>query len=191
LGASAYFAVKIYEHINTLKDTPLHGESEGRVQNAFSTSSVDELIQRADEAYEDNDYEKAIALLEEANVKKAEDDEILFKLGFITQKLGKKDDALRYYKEALELDRDNEYIYNAMASLYRENGEFSSARIQLNASLERNAKNPQTYFNYGNLLVDMKKFEEAKEMYKKALELDSEFQEAKEELSKLEEGSLV
>jgi tetratricopeptide (TPR) repeat protein len=190
LGASAYFAVKIYEHINTLKDEPKNMNEErepNRTQKAFSTFSPDVLMQRADEAYENEEYEKAISLLEEINEKKADDDEVLFKLGFMFQKLGKRDEALRYYKEALELDRDNEYIYNAMASLYREHGEFTSAQIQLKASLERNSNNAKTYYNYGNLLVDMKNYEEAKEMYKKAIELDSEFKEAKEELQKLED----
>jgi len=42
-----------------------------------------------------------------------------------------------------------------------------------------------TYFNYGNLLVDMNESEKAKEQYQKALELDSDFKEAKEELEKL------
>ena len=190
LGASAYFAIKIYEHIGTLKDEPNEGENdfkESRTQKAFSTFSPDVLMQRADEAFENEDYEKAVALLEEINAKKAEDDEVLFKLGYILQKLGKRDESLRYYKEALELDRENEYIYNAMASLYREHGEYTSAQIQLKASLERNENNPQTYYNYGNLLVDMKNIEEAKEMYKKAIELDGEFKEAKEELQKLED----
>jgi tetratricopeptide (TPR) repeat protein len=57
--------------------------------------------------------------------------------------------------------------------------------MHLNASLAINDKNAITYYNYGNLLVDMKHVDEAKEMYKKAIELKEDFKEAKEELEKL------
>jgi tetratricopeptide (TPR) repeat protein len=57
--------------------------------------------------------------------------------------------------------------------------------MHLNASLAINDKNAVTYYNYGNLLVEMKHIEEAKEMYKKALDLREDFKEAREELEKL------
>ncbi len=63
--------------------------------------------------------------------------------------------------------------------------EFTSAKMHLHASLEIDDKNPITYYNYGNLLVDMQRDEEAIEMYKKALEINPEFTEAKEEIEKL------
>jgi tetratricopeptide (TPR) repeat protein len=42
-----------------------------------------------------------------------------------------------------------------------------------------------TYYNYGNLLVDMQHNEEAVAMYEKAIEINPDFAEAKEELAKL------
>jgi tetratricopeptide (TPR) repeat protein len=107
-------------------------------------------------------------------------------MGYVLAEQNRDDEAMEYYKEALELDANNTYIHQAMASLYRKMGEFASARNHLNASLEIDKSNPITYYNYGNLLVDMKHFDEAKEMYKKALELDADFTEAKEELEKLQ-----
>ncbi|MCW8953734.1 MAG: tetratricopeptide repeat protein, partial [Sulfurimonas sp.] len=77
------------------------------------------------------------------------------------------------------------YIHNSMASVYRANGEFVSAKMHLTESLEINNENPVTYYNYGNLLVDMQHPDEAKEMYKKALEINPDFDEAKEEFDKL------
>ena len=95
------------------------------------------------------------------------------------------DEALEYYKEALALDKNNTFTYQAMASIYRKKGEFTSARMSLNASLDIDAMNPITYYNYGNLLQDMNHQEEAIEMYEKAIEINPDFDEAKEELSKL------
>jgi len=190
LGASAYFAFKIYEHIQTLKDSEENSlnnfeNQESRTADAFSIFSPEALVQRADEAFENDDYQKALAFLIEANAKAPNNGEILFKLGYILQQSGDLDEAIKYFKEALEVDKNNEYIHNSMASIYRSRGEFTSAKLHLKASLDIEDENPITYYNFGNLLVDMQNNEEAVQMYEKALELNPEFIEAKEELEKL------
>ena len=185
LGASAFFAYKIYEHIQTLQDPEKKDES--RSAEAFSTFDASSLIEKADEEMQKGDYQKALAIYSEANIKAPKDAETLFKMGYVLDKQERDSEAMDYYKEALELDPNNSYIHQAMASIYRKTQEFASARNHLNASLKIDDKNPITYYNYGNLLVDMKHFDEAKEMYKKALELDGDFKEAKVELLKLEE----
>lgn len=189
LGASAYFAFKIYEHIQTLKEPELsenENQEDNRSADAFSPFSPEALVQKADSAYEEKDFQKAIALLTEANAKESHNPDILFKIGYIFGQAGNDDEAMKYYKEALELDSNNEYIHNALASIYRKNGEYTSAKMHLHASLEIDDENPLTYYNFGNLLVDMQKDEEALEMYKKAIELNPDFNEAKEELEKLQ-----
>jgi len=190
LGASAYFAYKIYEHIQTLQDPEQQNNNSNQNDNqrtaeTFSPFDPEALVLKADEAFEEKDFQKAVALLGEANAKQPNNSETLFKLGYILQQAGDNDEALNYYKQALELDRDNEYIHNSMASIYRENAEYVSARMHLNDSLAIEEDNPLTYYNYGNLLVDMEHFEEAKAMYVKALELNPEFTQAQEELGKL------
>jgi len=189
LGASAYFAFKIYEHIQTLQEPELKNNNvpsrEDDIEksiNTFSPFSANKLVEKADDAFEEEDYKKALALLSEANEKDTNNADILFKIAYILQKSGDNDEALKYYKEALELDKENEYIYNSMASIYRSNGEFTSAKMQLHSSLELDPYNPITYYNYGNLLVDMQQDDEAIEMYKKALEIKPDFEEAKQEI---------
>ena len=190
LGASTYFAFKIYEHIQTLqepqKDTNQNVTNEGdKTQETFSPFSPEALLEKADTAVEEQDYTKAHAFLVEANAKDNHNKEILFKLGYVSQKLDDNEEAIKYYKEALEVDKNNEYTHNSMASIYRANGEFISAKLHLKASLDINDENPITYYNYGNLLVDMGHEEEAIDMYAKAYELDNEFEEAKTELEQL------
>jgi tetratricopeptide (TPR) repeat protein len=189
LGASAFFAFKIYEHIQTLQDPESKDDNqvsdETRSADAFSTFSPESLIIRADEAFEAGDMQKALALLIEAHAKKAQDSDVVFKIGYILQQLNDNDEAMKYYKEALDLDNNNEFIHNAIASIYRAQGEFVSAKMHLSESLEIDGSNAVTHYNYGNLLVDMQHPEQAKEMYKKALEINPDFVEAKEELEKL------
>jgi len=190
LGASAYFAFKIYEHIQTLQepqtDTNKHNDNnEEKTKETFSPFSPEALIEKADVAVEEKDYTKAYALLVEANAKDNHNGEILFKLGYVLQKDNKFLEAINYFKEALEVDKENPFTHNAMASIYRQNGEFTSAKIHLHNSLEIDDSNPSTYYNYGNLLVDMNHNEEAIMMYEKAVALDDEFVEAKTELELL------
>ncbi|MCW8839114.1 MAG: hypothetical protein OQK11_10475 [Thiovulaceae bacterium] len=198
LGASAYFALKIYQHIQTLEDNPNMQNNEyepsqdekdeeySKAMNTFSPYSAEELVQKADEAYESEDEQKALAYLSEANLKAPHNAEILFKLGFISSKVGDNSMAIRYYKESLELDKEDEFVHNSLASVYRAEKEFASAKMHLNDSLSLNEENPVTYYNYGNLMLDMKNEDVALEMYAKAVELDPDFKEAKEELEKLQ-----
>ena len=199
LGASAFFAFKIYEHIQILEDNQdqnnnntndyqrkPESESEAkRSADAFSPFSAEELVQKADEAYENDDAKKALALLNEANVKMPNNAEILFKLGFISAKVGDNTMAIRYYKQSLDVDKNDEFVHNSLASVYRKEHEYASAKMHLNDSLALDDSNPVTYYNYGNLMIDMKNEDVAIEMYTKALDLDPDFQEAKEELEKL------
>jgi len=185
LGASAFFAYKIYEHIQTLQD-PDEQNQEERTADAFSTFDPSSLLEKADEAMQKGDLQKALAIYSEANIKAPNNADTLFKMGYVLAQQGRDEEAIDYYKEALALDKNNTSIQQAMASLYRKMGEYSSARNHLDASLAIDDENAITYYNYGNLLVDMKDIDAAKEMYKKALVLDADFKEAKEELEKLE-----
>jgi tetratricopeptide (TPR) repeat protein len=197
LGASAFFAFKIYQHIQTLEDPKQQNDNnqgnnnnyvnneEQKSAEAFSPFSAEELVEKADSAFDEKEFVKALALLTEANAKEQNNPDILFKLAYILQQSGDNEEAIKYYKEALEVDKNNEFIHNSMASIYRQNGEFTSAKMHLNASLDIDNENFITYYNYGNLLVDMEQNETAIEMYKRAIEINPEFDEAKEELQKL------
>ena len=186
LLASAFFALKVYAHIQTLKDPEESREdAQPRKIDAFSTFNSEELIQKADNAFENGDADKALSLLNEANEKEANNPDILFKIAYILQGQSNDDKALKYYKEALKLDENNEFIHNALATIYKRNDEFVSARMHLDESLEIDESNPITYYNYGNLLVKMQKEDEAILMYEKALEINPTFDEAVEEIQKL------
>jgi len=194
LGASAFFAYKIYEHIQTLKDPEDNGHlgaKDERSTEAFSPFDASSLVEKADEAMDKGDLQKALAIYSEANIKEPKNSQTLFKMGYTLAQQNRDDEALEYYKEALELDPNNTYIHQAMASLYRKMGKYENAKNYLEQLLKIDAKNPITYYNYGNLLVDMKHFDEAKSMYEKAVELNPNFEEAKEELEKIGSGEII
>ena len=195
LGGSAYFAFKIFEHIQTLQDPqdnnyepePTYEQSvNSQNAEAFSPFSASELVDKADEAFEAGDAQKALSFLSEANVKAPNNAEILFKLGFISASVGDNSAAIDYYKSSLDIDKNDEFVHNSLASVYRAEKEYASAKMHLNDSLELDDSNPVTYYNYGNLMLDMGNEDVAKDMYNKALELNPEFTQAQEELDKLE-----
>lgn len=192
LGASAFFAFKIFQHIQTLQDPEQNSQDNSddtpRSADAFSTFDSSSLIEKGDDVLENGDLQKALAIYSEANIKEPSSAETLFKMGYTLGLQGRDDEALDYYKEALELDQDNTYVHQAMASIYRKNSEFASAKLHLNALVDIDDSNPITYYNYGNLYLDMEHPQEAKNMYTKALELNPDFSEAKEELEKLQVG---
>ncbi len=195
LGGSAYFAFKIYEHIQTLQD-PQENKQNNNYQideaksveqqaDAFSPFSAQQLVDKADEAFENGDAQKALSFLYEADIKAPNNAEILFKLGFISADAGDNMSAIRYYKRSLDIDKNDEFVHNSLASVYRAEGELASAKMHLNDSLEIDDANPITYYNYANLMLDLGNEDVAKDMYKKALEFNPDFDEAKAELQKL------
>ena len=188
LGAAAFFALKIYEHIHTLQDPEIAEDSvEDSVEDREDVTefSPDILVEKADNAYMQEDLKEALMLLSEANAQRPKDSEILFKIGYILQKDGNDTEAIKYYKEALAVDEKSDIVHNALASIYRKNGDYNAAKLHLQTSIEIDDQNPITYYNYGNLLVDMQNIDKAIAMYQKALALDGDFTEAQEELEKL------
>ncbi|MBA1432286.1 MAG: tetratricopeptide repeat protein [Epsilonproteobacteria bacterium] len=133
LGASAFFAYKIYEHIQTLQDTQEKDES--RSANDFSTFDATDLIQKADEALEQGHLDKALAIYSEANIKSPKNDEVLFKMGYTLAKQQRDDEALEYFDEALQEDANNPFTYLEMAKIYLRKDDKERAQNYLQKAL--------------------------------------------------------
>ena len=181
LIATAFFAFKIYEHVQNMED-PAEGRSSGRQPEP---SDPQRLVDLADEAFEAEDLGKAKALLAEADSLAPDSPEILNKLAFILAKEGDERRAIDHYLHSLKIDPDDDLVHNALASIYRAKGDYVDARNHYEAALAIDDAYEVTYFNYANLLVDMEKPEEAKAMYDKALEIKPDFMQAKFEREKL------
>lgn len=190
---AAFFAYRMYQHIQTLEDPPKKSNySPNDVQNTAQDTAQDvpkftaeQLVQKADDAFLSNDSQQALAFLYEADAKRGDNPEVLGKIGYILAQQGSYNEAISYYQKALKFDSLNDMFYNALASAYREKGLFDQAKAAFENSLKIDSENKITYYNYGNLYASVDKMEEAKEMYEKALTLDPSFQEAKDEIAKI------
>lgn len=182
-AATLFFAYQIYRHVQTLDGSlPRNGEPNIVDTAIFSASA---LVQEADNAYEEGDIERARVSLEEASRIDPENPEIINKLAFVTAKTGDRRKAIELYERSLELDENDDLTHNAIASLYRSENAYERSQDHYLKAIEIDDAYAQTFYNYGNLLVDMDEVEEARAMYKRALELQSDFPQAREALLSL------
>lgn len=177
-----FLVYKVYERIQNLDpDAPQNAPGSNLTQGP----TAEELVEKADIAFEYGDTAKAQTLLEEADRIRPEDAEITGKLAFMLAQNGHDVQAIESYRHAISLDKQNDQYHTALASLYRKKGMAQEAKNHYETALAIDPDYEITYYNYGNLLQDMGEKEGAKAMYEKALILNPDFTEAKEELEKL------
>ncbi len=181
LGASAFFAFKVYEHMQGLQDSD---ETMDEAEVIEEKVDIDALVEEADKAYDAGHLLEARELLQKAHDHDSSVPELANRLGFVLGKMGNHEEALKLYNHALSL-REEDVTHLAIASQLRELGRFDEAEEHYKKAISLDGEYEVTYFNYANLLVDMKRIAEAKMMYEKALEIAPDLEAAKEELEKL------
>lgn len=182
-AATLFFAYQIFRHVQTLEDSAPDNEGPRVMDSAVF--SAEALVEQADDAYQRGDVDTAKSVLEEAYKIEPNNPEILNKLAFVTAKSGDRLQGIELYERSLELDENDDLTHNAIASLYRSEMAYERAQDHYLKAIEIDDTYAQTFYNYGNLLVDMEEIEEARTMYKHALELQSDFPEAREALLSL------
>jgi tetratricopeptide (TPR) repeat protein len=102
----------------------------------------------------------------------------------------KTDNAEEILNEILEISEGSINVYNSLGVLSRKRGDFEKALKHYNQALKVHPKEPYIYYNIGRLYVEMKDIKNAKAYFKKALEYDQGFQEARDILNAIELGSI-
>ena len=180
LGASAFFAFKIYEHVQQLQD-----KEEDIIEEPLSPQvDIDALVEAADKAYDAGNMQEARQLLQEAYDADDTIAELAKRLGFVLAQMQQYEEALTLYNRALELDEED-VTHLAIASVQKNLGNFEAAERHYERAIALDDRYEVSYFNYANLLVDMGKKDEAIKMYEKALEIAPDLEAAQEELEKL------
>lgn len=86
-------------------------------------------------------------------------------------------DAIINYGEAIKLDPNYEKAYAARALCYEKNNQITEAVEDYKKLHVFDPKNKELYYNTGRLLYHLKKYNDADQMFRKALERDKEYQE--------------
>jgi len=181
LAASAFFAFKIYEHMQGLQDPD---GSEAVNEPEVEQVNIDALVEEADKAYDDGRLLEARELLQKAHAHDSSIPELANRLGFVLSAMGNHDEALKLYNHSLSL-QEEDVTHLAIASQLKALGRLDEAADHYKRAIELDPEYEVTYFNYANLLVEMKRNAEAKIMYEKALEIEPTLEAAQEELDKL------
>ena len=181
LGATAFFAFKIYEHMQGLQDP---SSSEESVEPVEEQVNMDALVEEADKAYDEGHLLEARELLQKAHDHDSSIPELSNRLGFVISQMGNHAEALKLYNHSLSLTEDD-VTHLAIASELKALERFDEAAEHYKRAIELDPEYEVSYFNYANLLVEMKRIAEAKLMYEKVLEIEPELAAAKEELEKL------
>ncbi|MDD5051746.1 MAG: hypothetical protein PHO27_03305 [Sulfuricurvum sp.] len=176
-----FFAYQIYRHVRQLEDALPQNE----IQPEHNISFALRLVEQADESYKTGDLLQAKTYLEDAYLHDRKNPEVLNKYAFVVAKTGDRLKAIELYEESLELDENDDLTHNAIASLYRAENAYERSQDHYLKAIAIDDSYAQTFYNYGNLLVDMHQAEEARSMYKHALELQSDFPQAREALISL------
>jgi tetratricopeptide (TPR) repeat protein len=88
-------------------------------------------------------------------------------------------------KENLKTNISLETTYMELGKFYFLNNKYDAAILEFNKVLEINPANAEAYYNIGLIKESSNLINEAKEMYSKALSINSEYRIVKERLDKL------
>lgn len=92
--------------------------------------------------------------------------------------------AVKCYTEAIKRNPEDPRVYSNRAACYTKLAEFGLALKDVDESLRLDPKFVKAYLRKGNICLLLKESMKAKEAYNKALEIDSNLQEAKDGLRK-------
>ncbi len=95
--------------------------------------------------------------------------------GNVLKLQNKFEEAIIFYKKAINYKKDFFEAFNNLASSQKKIGLIDDAIQNYNASIKIKKNNLEAYFNLGNLFYDEKKFDEALISYKKVIEIDEQF----------------
>ena len=131
-------------------------------------------------------------------------------MGRVYRKLGQPDKAERYLQKAadiyvskeedeyaeqvlqeiLEISPDTINVYNSLGVIFRKKGDPVSALKNYQKALKVHPDEPNIYYNIGRIHIELKRREESKTFFQRALQIDPTFKDARDVLRAMEVGSI-
>ncbi len=101
------------------------------------------------------------------------------------------DDAIPHLEEAVKLSPDFYNAYQMMANAHHQLGNTKKALVNYQKIIDKKDLDEKAWYNIGLLYVDDKQEEKALEAFKKATEINPNYQKAKFQINLLEEGPAI
>jgi tetratricopeptide (TPR) repeat protein len=126
--------------------------------------------------------EDAVSQFQKALIVKPDSAEVLSNFGYALAQSGKPQEAIEYYNKALTIDSNGVIIHGRLALALASAGRIDEAIEQCRIVLVARPNDFEMHTNLGILLQKQGKLDEAIESFKKALQINSTFQKARENL---------
>jgi protein O-mannosyl-transferase len=124
----------------------------------------------------------AVSQFQKALIIKPDSAEVLSNFGHALAQNGKQEEAIEYYNKALAIDSNNVITHGRLALALAAVGKIDEAIEQCRIVIAARPDDFEMHTNLGILLQNQGKLDEAIECYKKALQIDSKFKKARENL---------
>lgn len=129
------------------------------------------------------DYTNAKTALQQSLIYKSDYINTYLELGFAATKLKQNDEAIGYYKKAIEIDPQSHIPYNGIGEVYRDNiKDMAESMNWYQKTLSINAMERKANFGMGYCLNSTGKYNEAITYLKKAIEKEPDYVAAHVEL---------
>jgi tetratricopeptide (TPR) repeat protein len=161
-----------------------------RPDKTFSTPKVEptrmeQLLTMADEAVEKKDFDEAKKALGSALIIESENVDALQKMGFVAMQTEDYEEAKEAYEKLIALDENDDMAHALLANVLHKQSDEEGAEKHHEKAIMLDPEYAPHHFNYANTLYDLGRTKEALVGYKKAYELDSSIDAAKEMIDKL------
>jgi len=114
------------------------------------------------------DLDKAYEMLREV-ISEYKNTAVYGSIGYMAIEKGDLDEALKINLEAYDYNSDNAIILDNLAHLYHLRGEMDKAKEIFEKLMEKEPRFPEAYYDYGKYLEDAGDLQNAREMYRRAL----------------------
>ena len=141
-----------------------------------------EIMMRASDALEDNNLQEAEKLFLLAAEADSSNSLAFYNLGILASDQDRLDDARTYLEKALSLKEDDADILTALGTVHLKAGRDSEAEPLFQKALEL-GESDLLYNNLGTLFFRRKDYQQAKKLYRKALDINPDYQEARENIA--------
>lgn len=147
---------------------------------------VSQLVKMADEALGKGDNLEAKKALQSALHHKPDNTEVLRRLGVAYMNMNDYTNAKDTFLHLLQIDPNDDLAHSSLANALHKLGEDDEALSEHLKAISLDNTYAPHYYNYANTLYDLDRIQDARENYKKALELDPDLDEAKKALKELD-----
>ena len=159
-------------HLAMLKD---RAHVDKAVLYSSGTSRRERSFIVALKAVAEQDYQGAIDELTQLTKEYPEEKEAHFRIGRYYLALGQKDEAVKHFEKAVEIDPLYKIVHNQLAYSYLNIGDYEKSLVAINKYIEIAPDEANPYDSRGDICAAAGRLDDAIASYRKALEVKPDF----------------